>query len=161
MCYNKNFQRKFDEKLKGRFFNIYKFSKHGNKKIILLLGKGVYTCEYVDDWEKFSRTLLPEKEEYYSHLNMEDITDADYVRLRTLLLADVFDKFRNMCLEIYELHPEKSDSAPELAWEPSLKKTKVKLDLLTGIDMLLMLKKVSEEEYVILFIDIKKLITNN
>ena len=84
-----------------------------------------------------------------------------YVLSSTLLLADVFDKFRNMCLEIYELHPEKSDSAPELAWEPSLKKSKVKLDLLTSIDMLLMLKKVSEEEYVILFIDIKKLITNN
>ena len=41
--------------------------------------KGVYLCEYVDDWEKFNESLLLEKEHFYSHLNMEDITDADYV----------------------------------------------------------------------------------
>ena len=94
---------------------------------------------------------------------MEDITDADYahakrvckdfeiknlgeyhdlyVQSNTLLLADVFENFRNMCLEIYELDPAKFLSAPGLAWQAALKKTKVKLDLLTDIDMLLMVEK--------------------
>ena len=117
----------------------------------------------MDDWEKFNETSLPEKEDFYSHLNMEDITDADYahakrvckdfeiknlgeyhdlyVQSNTLLLADVFENFRNMCLKIYELDPAKFLSAPGLAWQAALKKTKVKLDLLTDIDMLLMVEK--------------------
>ena len=45
-------------------------------KFILFLQKGVYPYEYMDNWEKFNETLL-EKEDCYSHLNMEDITDAD------------------------------------------------------------------------------------
>ena len=91
----------------------------------------------MDDWEKFNETLLPEKEDFYSHLYMQDITDADYARTKrvckdfkirnlggypdfyvqsgTLLLADVFEDFRNMCLEIYELDPAKFLSAPRLA----------------------------------------------
>ena len=117
----------------------------------------------MDDWEKFRETLLSEKEDFYSHLNMEDITDADYAHAKrvckdfeiknlgeyhelyvqsdTLLLADVLEKFRNMYLKIYELDPVKFLSAPGLAWHVALKKTKVKLDLLTDIDMLLMVKK--------------------
>ena len=80
--------------------------------------KGVYFCEYMDDWEKFDETSLPEKEYFYSLLNMKDITDADYapskrvckyfeiknlgecydlyVQSGTLLLADVFESFQNM-----------------------------------------------------------------
>ena len=59
----------------------------------------------------------------------------------TLLLADVFDKFRNMCLEICDRDPSKFLSALGLAWQAVLKKTKLKLDLLTDIDMLLMVEK--------------------
>ena len=103
---------------------------------------------------------LPEKEDFYSHLNVEDITDADYVQGKkvckdfeikhlgechdlyvqsdTLLLADVFERFRNMCIKIYEPDLAKFLSVPGLAWQPALKKTKVKLDLLIDIDMLLM-----------------------
>ena len=44
-------------------------------KFVLLLQKGVYPCEYMDDWEIFSKTILPEKEDFYSHPNMQDITD--------------------------------------------------------------------------------------
>ena len=59
-------------------FLICKFSNHNNNKFILLLQKKIYPYEYVDDWEKINETSLPEKERFYSHLNMEDITDADY-----------------------------------------------------------------------------------
>ena len=59
----------------------------------------------------------------------------------TLLLADVFENFRNMCLEIYELDPTYFVSAPGLAWQACLKKTGVKLELITDYDMLLMIEK--------------------
>ena len=49
LCCNKNYQHKFDEKLKEQYFNTYKFSNHGNNKFILLLRKGVYSYEYMDD----------------------------------------------------------------------------------------------------------------
>ena len=117
----------------------------------------------MDDWEKFNETSLPEKENFYSDLNMEDITDADnahakrvynelklknigkyhdfYVQSDTLLLPDVFENFRNMYLEIYDLDPAKKISAPGLAWQVVLRNTKAKLDPLTDIDMLLMVEK--------------------
>ena len=90
-----------------------------------MLPKGVYPYDYIDDWEKFDQTSLPEKEDFYSHLNMEDITDANYkhaksvckdfkikhlgeyhdlhVQSDTLLLANVFNNFQNVCLKICEL----------------------------------------------------------
>ena len=64
-----------------------------------------------------------------------------YVQSYTLLLADVFENFRNKCIEIYELDPAHFLSAPGLAWQACLKKTGVKLELLTDIDMLLMVEK--------------------
>ena len=64
-----------------------------------------------------------------------------YVQSDTLLLADVFENFRNMCLEIYGLDPVYFVSASGLAWQACLKKTEVKLELLTDYDMLLMIEK--------------------
>ena len=64
-----------------------------------------------------------------------------YVQSDTLLLADVSENFRNMRLEIYELDPAKFLSAPGLAWQVTLEKTEVKLDLVTDIDMFLMVGK--------------------
>ena len=64
-----------------------------------------------------------------------------YVQSDTLLLANIFENFWNMCLEIYELDLAKILSAPRLAWKAALKKTEVKLDLLTDIGMLLMVEK--------------------
>ena len=72
---------KFDEKLKERFFNTYKFSNHDNNKFILLLWKCVYPYEYMTDWEKFNDMSLSEKKDY-SHLNTEGITDADYTHAK-------------------------------------------------------------------------------
>ena len=81
-----------------------------------------------------------------------------YVQSDALLLADAFEKFQNMCLEIYELTPSRFLTASGLARKAALKKTEVKLDLLTDMDMLIMVE--TEEEYVMLFTNIQKLITN-
>ena len=63
-----------------------------------------------------------------------------YVQSDALLLADVFENFRNKCIEIYELNLAHFLSAPGLAWQACFKKTRVKLELLTHIDMLLIVK---------------------
>ena len=64
-----------------------------------------------------------------------------YVQSDTLSLADVFGNFRNKCIEIYELDPAHFVSAPGLVWQACLKKTRVRLELLTDIDMLLIVEK--------------------
>ena len=64
-----------------------------------------------------------------------------YVQNYTLLLSDIFENFRNMCLSIYELDPVYFLSAPGLAWQACLKKTGVKLELLTDYDVILMIEK--------------------
>ena len=61
---NKDYQQKFDEKLKERFFNTYTFSNHNNNNFILLLRKGVYPFIYIDDWKKFNKTLSAEKKNF-------------------------------------------------------------------------------------------------
>ena len=126
---NKDYSNKLDEKLKKRFKNTFKFSNNDINKFILLLRKGVYPYEYMNNWEKFNEATLPEKQEFYSNLDMECITDEDYMHGKrvckdleikklgeyhdlhlksdTLLLADVFGNFRKMCLKIYELDPAK------------------------------------------------------
>ena len=92
----------------------------------------------MDSWERFNEASLPDKEAFYSNLNMEDVTDVDhrhakrvfknlsnnnlgdyhdlYVQSDTLLLADLFENFRNMCIKVYELDPAHFLSAPGLAW---------------------------------------------
>ena len=72
--------------------------------------------------------------------NLGDYHDL-YVQSDTLLLADVIGNFRNKCIEIYELDPAHFLSAPGLAWKACLIKTEVKLELLTNVDMLLMVEK--------------------
>ena len=67
-----------------------------------------------------------------------------YVQSNTLLLADVFENFRNMCLKRYELDPPKFPSAPGLAWQAALKKTKVKLDLLADTYKYMVVKSIRE-----------------
>ena len=61
--------------------NAFKFSNNDTNKFILLLRKGVYPYDYMDDWDKFNETILPQ-EEFYSNLNMEDITDAYYMHAK-------------------------------------------------------------------------------
>ena len=75
-------------------FNTYNFYNHDNNKFILLLQKGVYPNEYMDDWEKFNETLLPEKESLYSHWDMEDITDVNYVHAKSV--CKNFEEFQDI-----------------------------------------------------------------
>ena len=109
----------------------------------------------MDDWEKLSGTLLPERQDFYSYLNMEDITDGDtripeefvqilknlgkfhdlHAHSNTILLVDVFEKFQNMCLEICEIDLVHFLAAPRLAWQAALKNISVKLDLSSDFDM--------------------------
>ena len=64
-----------------------------------------------------------------------------YVQCGALLLADMFENSRDKCIEIYGLDPAHFLSAPGLAWQACLKETGVNLELLTDIDMLLMVEK--------------------
>ena len=74
---SKDYQKNFDENLKKRFFNTYKLSNHNINKFILLFQKNVYSYEHMDHWKELSGTLLPERQEFYRYLNIENITDGD------------------------------------------------------------------------------------
>ena len=74
---NKNYSNKLDKELEKKFKSTFKFFNNGIKTFVLLLRKGVYHYECINDWEKFIETILLEKEKFYSKLNVEDITDAD------------------------------------------------------------------------------------
>ena len=128
-CLNCNvyYKKKFNNDLIKKLKNTYSFCDNDLNKFVLLLRKGVYPYEYMDSWERFNETSLPNKEDFYSNLNMEDISDIDYrhgnnvfkgfklenlggyhdlyVQSDTLLLADVFNNFRDMCIKEYELDP--------------------------------------------------------
>ena len=115
----------------------------------------IYKLGYMTSWDSFNETQLPEKDVFYSNLYMEGITDDDYKHAQNvwktfniadmgmyhdlymdsdvLLLTDVFENFRDTCLNIYKLGPAHFITAPGLAWCASLKYTKVMLELLTDI----------------------------
>ena len=164
-CFNckQYYEKDFIKELIKRFASTNEFCSKNLNKFILLLRKGVYPYEYMDPWERFGKTLLPSKESFYSNLNMENIDDIDYrhgnnvfkrfklknlgeyhdlyVQSDTLLLADVFENFRNTYLKVYELDPAHFLSLPGLAWQACLKKTNVKLEFLTDYGMLLMVEE--------------------
>ena len=161
--YHKNHKKQFNKDLIKRFENTYEFCDRDINKFILLLRKGVYPYECMENWERFDEKLLPDKETFYSGLNMEDITDVDYrnakkvfrnfnnknlgdyhdlyVQSDTSLLGYIFENFRNKCIEMYELDPAHFLSAPGLAWQGCLKKPGIELELLTDVDMLLTVEK--------------------
>ena len=130
-----------------KFPNTYQLCNNDHNKFELLLRKGVYPYEYMDSWKRFKEESLPDKESFYSKLNKEGISDEDYahaqkvwdalniknlgeyhdlyVQSDTALLADVFESFRDKCLELYELDPAHFLSAPGLAWQAYLSRTRV------------------------------------
>ena len=129
----------------------------------LLYKKGIYPYEYMDSWERFSETRLPDKEKFYSKLNDEHITDEEYAHAKTVwdafecktlgdyhdlyvktdvaLLADVFENFRNICQEQYGLDPAHYYTSQGLSWDALLKKTGVELELFTDLEMHLFVER--------------------
>ena len=133
------------------------------EKFNLMTRKGVYPYDYMDSFEKFNKTELPTKEEFYSILSDEHITDEDYQHAKNvwntfklqsmgeyhnlylksdiLLLADVFENFRKTCLQYYKLDPCHYFTSPGLSWDAMLKMTNIKLELMTDIDMFQFIEK--------------------
>ena len=146
---------------KDAFNNVKRYYK--GDKLSLLTRKGVYPYGYMNSPEKLKETKLPPREAFYSRLNDEGISDEDYThaekvcetfemknledyhnlynQVDVLLLADVFENFRDICIKNYKLDPAHYFTAPGLAWDAALKITKVELELLSDIDMLLMVEK--------------------
>ena len=75
----------FNKESGKRFANTYEFSNGDINKFILLLRKGVYPYEYMDSWERFNETSLPDKKASHSKLNFEDITNKDYAHAQKFL----------------------------------------------------------------------------
>ena len=129
----------------------------------LLVRKGIYPYEYMSSWDKFAESQLPPKKAFYSNLNMSNVSDDDYEHVQkvwctfniknvgeyhhlylktdVILLANVFEAFRDTCLEHYKLDPAHFYPSPGLVWKACLKKTGIKLKLLTDPDMLLMFER--------------------
>ena len=115
-----------------------------------MLGKGYYPYEDADSWEKFRETTIPPKEAFYSKLNLESISDADYAHVQkvwevfeiknfgeyhnlyaqsdTVLLADVFESFSDTCIEKYDFDSANFLTAARLAWQACLKESQVELE---------------------------------
>jgi hypothetical protein len=135
---------------------------YSGKQRDLLLRKGIYPYEYIDSIDRFFETKLPPKSVFYSKLNDSDISDEDYEHAQTvwkefefktlreyhdlynvsdvLLLADVFENFRDVCMNNYKLDPAWYYTSPGLAWDAALKFTHIELELLNDYDMILMIK---------------------
>ena len=125
--------------------------------------KGVYPYDFMDSFEKFDQTELPTKDQFYSILNNQHISNEDYQHVKNvwnafkcknlgqyhnlylgsdvLLLADVFESFRKTCLEYYKLDPCHYFTSPGLSWDAMLKMTNIKLELMTDIDMFQFIEK--------------------
>ena len=136
------------------------FEEYSDKQGELLIRKGIYPYEYMSIWDKFNEGRLPSKDMFYSNLNMSGVSDKEYehackvwkefgvknmgeyhdlyLKTDVILLANVFESFRSVCMENYGLDPADFYTAPGLAWKACLKKTGVRLELLQDPDMLLM-----------------------
>ena len=149
--------------------NLTKEDFHNTKHVMkdtnidLITRKGIYPYDYVSSLDKLSETSLPPKEAFYSQLYNENISDEDYqhavnvwntfgcktirdyhnlyLKTDVLLLADVFENFRKICLKHYKLDPIHYYTSPGLAWDACLKETGQQLELLHDYDMLMMIEQ--------------------
>ena len=142
---------------------IYTSKAFKGKRLDLMSQKGVYPYDYKDSFEKFNEKELPTKNQFYSILNDQDITNDEYnhakevwntFMIRTLgdyhdlylvsdvlLLTDVFENFRKTCMQYYRLDPCHYFTSPGLSWDAMLKMTNIKLELMTDIDMFQFIEK--------------------
>lgn len=140
------------------------FAEHAQNsaKWSMLLRKGIYPYDYMSDMERFSERALPAVESFFSTLRQEHCKPEDYkhalavwkefgcetmkdyhdlyLKADVLLLADVFEAFRSVCMQNYALDPAHYVSAPHLSWDAMLKSTECKLDLLSDPEMYRMLE---------------------
>ena len=144
----------------GRFFG---FEEYNENQYKLLIQKGIYSYEYMTNWDKFKETKLPQREAFFHKLNMAGVREEDYeqaprvwkefglkdlgeyhdlyLKTDVILLANVFVEFRKVCLKNYGLDPAHFYTAPGLAWKACLKKTRIRLELILDPDMLLMFER--------------------
>ena len=142
---------------------LFGFEDYSELQYDLLTRKGVYPYEYVNSWDRFNETQLPPKDAFYSNLNMSSISKDDYqhaqrvweefgihnlgdyhdlyLRTDVVLLANVYEAFRDTCLKHNKLDPVHFYTSPGLTWKACLKRTGIKLELLTDPDMLLMFER--------------------
>ncbi|XP_051171108.1 uncharacterized protein LOC127287984 [Leptopilina boulardi] len=139
------------------------FQAYDMDKIQLLTRKGNFPYEYLDCRLKLNEEQLPPIEKFYSTLNDSNISNEDYLHAQEvwsafncknigdyvylyrktdiLLLADVFENFRDQCLDAYGLDPAHYYTTPGLSWDDMLKYTNVELELLTDIDMIMFIER--------------------
>ena len=147
--------------LTNEAFN-YTSEEFKNEKFELMRKKGIYPYDFMDSFEKIN-VKLPTKEDFYSILNNENISDEDYkhaqnvfqtfklsnmgeyhdlyLKSDVLLLSDVFENFRKTCMQYYKLDPCYYYTSPGLSWDAMLKMTDIKLELMTNIDMYQFIEK--------------------
>ena len=143
----------------------FKYTQQEFKKeqFNLMKQKGVYPFDHMDSFQKFVKTELPTKEQFYSILNNESISDEQYkhaqnmwntfklqsmgeyhdlyLKSDALLLADVFENFRKTCIQYYKLDPCHYFTSPGLSWDAMLRMTDIKLELIVDIDMYQFIEK--------------------
>ena len=142
---------------------IYTSKAFKGKRLDLLSKKGVYPYDFMDSFEKYNNRELPTKDQFYSILNDEHITDDEYINAKevwdtfyvktmgdyhdlylvsdVLLLTDVFENFRKTCMQYYKLDPCHYFTSPGPSWDAMLKMTNIKLELMTDIDMFQFIEK--------------------
>ena len=142
---------------------LFGFEDYSELQYDLLTRKGVYPYAYVNSWDQFNETQLPPIDVFYSNLNMSSISEEDcqhaqrvwkefgihslgdyhdlYFRTDVVLLANVYEAFRDTCLKHYKLDPAHFYTSSGLAWKACLKCTGIRLELLTDPDMLLMFEQ--------------------
>ncbi|XP_071579896.1 uncharacterized protein, partial [Temnothorax nylanderi] len=140
-----------------------KFSALSDDDFKLLTRKGVFPYEYVDSVEKLEDTCLPPRDSFYSSLTGETVSESDYAHavnvwqrftIRTLgdysdlylktdvlLLADIFENFRDSCVASYGLDPAYYYTLPGFTWDAMLKHTRINFELLTDIDMVMFIER--------------------
>ena len=133
------------------------------ERLDLMKAKGVYPYDYMDSFERFSEKQLPKRKDFYSLLSEEDISEEEYAHAQkvwdtfrienmgqyhdlylksdVLLLADVFQNFREYYINIYGLDPAHYVSLPGSSWDAMLKMTGIRLDLISDVDMQLFIER--------------------